>query len=252
MIVAGTLEAAVPSPDPVSLEQGYLLRKTLFSSPCHERPSPHAYLIEQSPHSHAQAHFHHDSEFQVIVRGSGQLGRHDVRPFMVHYAGQQTGYGPIVAGGEGLAYLTLRPVTASGIWFLPESRPLMDPRIRRGQLSSAWLAPSDQASLARQQGTAAEVVLEPRPDGLAAWRLKAAPGMPISPPRHGNGAGRFHMVAGGSLRWGGRDLPELATLWVSNDEAAFDAVAGERGLDVLVMQFPADAWAFPDPPQRLA
>jgi hypothetical protein len=250
MIRSGTLQSAEPNPGRAELEPGYLIKTTLFSSPPHERPSPHAYLIEQSPNSFARSHFHHNSEFQVIVRGSGQFGRHDVRPYTVHYAGQQTGYGPLSAGDDGLAYLTLRPVTEFGIWYLPESREYMDPRIRRGQVSSECLLPSDTHSLAALATPHVEIAIEPKASGLAAWRVRVPPENNLPIPAHDNGAGRFYMIAGGTLRCRGMELPELGTLWVSQDEPAFEAVAGAAGADVLVMQFPANAWEFPDPPVR--
>lgn len=248
MLLMGTMETAVPSPNRIDLDEGYLERKLFFRSPEHERPSPHAYFIQQSPNSFARSHFHHNSEFQLIVGGSGRLGRHDVRPFVVHYAGQQTGYGPIVAGEAGLAYITLRAVTHSGIWYLPDSRAVMDARIPKGQVSSAWLAPAGTGSPVMEQGGDVQAVLEPKPSGLAAWRVKTAPGMSLPQTLHANGAGRFYMVAGGSMRIDGRELPELSVVWLSQDDPVLEAVAGAQGADVLVMQFPANAWEFPDPP----
>lgn len=248
MILSGTLEEARLNPGSTPLERGYLHKRVLISSPEGERPSPHAYLIEQSPDSFAKPHFHHNSEFQIITAGSGLLGRHEVKPFIVHYAGQQTGYGPIAAGSEGLSYLTLRPVMESGIWYLPESREYMDPRIRRHQISSACLPPCDEPELEARRDTAIDAVIEPAASGLAAWRVRMPPGAVLAPPAHANGAGRFYVVTCGSMLVGETRLVQLGTVWVSNEETGFELRAGERGLEALVMQFPANAWEFPDAP----
>jgi hypothetical protein len=68
-------------------------------------------------------HFHTQNQFQVFIEGSGSFGRHQISPYIVHYAGAFTGYGPIVAGSEGLEYLTLRAVRDLGAQFLPDKMP---------------------------------------------------------------------------------------------------------------------------------
>ena len=250
MVLTGTLEDAVPSPGSTLLDRGHLHKKTLFASAEGQRPSPHAYLIEQSANSFARSHFHHNAEFQIIVAGGGTFGRHEVRPFMVHYAGQQTGYGPLAAGSEGLSYLTLRAVTETGIWFLPESREYMDRRIPKGQVHSEWLPLCELPVLQSRGEPVVEVVIAPRQSGLGAWRVQVPAGRSLAPPAHPRGAGRFYVVIGGALKLGSMRFSYLGTVWVSNDEPGVELAAGEQGLDLLAMQFPANAWAFPDAPVR--
>src|SRR5678816_3651970 len=72
--------------------------------------SPTVFLVEQAPNVSLRTHFHRQNQFQIFVRGSGTIGRHPLGPLMVHYAGAYSGYGPLVAGPEGLAYFTLRTV----------------------------------------------------------------------------------------------------------------------------------------------
>src|SRR5437763_8679238 len=73
-----------------------------------------------------------NSQFQVFVHGSGTLGRTPVAAFVVQYVAPHTGYGPIVAGPEGIWYMTLRPSFPTGqpgykpVLYLPESRPVLD------------------------------------------------------------------------------------------------------------------------------
>ena len=245
-MLTGTLEAARLNPVPTGLTRGFLRKRTLIESAVGELPSPHAYLIEQSPDSFALSHFHHNAEFQIIVGGDGLFGRRPVRPFMVHYAGQQTGYGPLAAGPQGLVYLTLRPVTEFGIWYLPESRDVMDPRIPRGQVHSDVLP-------ARAAGVAATIsseVIAARGDGLAAWRVQAPAGARVTLPSHPGGGGCFHVVIGGNMTVAGERFGHLGTVWTGAQEAPPGLVAGGTGLDLLVMQFPGNAWAFTEPPAR--
>src|SRR3954464_12357154 len=66
---------------------------------------PMAFLVEQPPGSVVQTHFHEANQFQLVVGGSGTLGKHAVQPIAVHYSNAFSAYGPITAGEEGLQYL---------------------------------------------------------------------------------------------------------------------------------------------------
>src|SRR5580765_547923 len=57
-----------------------------------EPQGPEAFLVEQPPASILGAHFHAVSQFQVIVAGSGALGKHSLEPVHVHYSNRHTGY----------------------------------------------------------------------------------------------------------------------------------------------------------------
>jgi hypothetical protein len=66
-------------------------------------------------------------QFQVVVRGSGLIGKHEVAPLTVHFAAAYTGYGPTHAGEQGLDYLVFRLGVDAGAAYLPESRDAMKP-----------------------------------------------------------------------------------------------------------------------------
>ena len=85
-------------------------------------PRPQAFLVEQSANWTLPPHFHQEHQFQVFVGGRGSLGAHPVAHLAVHYASPHSGYGPLVSGDQGLAYLTLRAVGDTGAWYLPEQR----------------------------------------------------------------------------------------------------------------------------------
>ncbi len=247
-MLTGTLEAAKLNPVPTELTRGFLRKKTLIESAVGALPSPHAYLIEQSADSFAPSHFHHNAEFQIIVAGDGMFGRRPVKPYMVHYAGQQTGYGPLAAGPNGLSYLTLRPVTEFGIWYLPESREYMDPRIPHGQVHSEVLP--DRAS--GMAGQLLSEVIAPRADGLASWRVQLPVEGKAVLPAHPGGGGAFLVVIGGAMVIAGETFGTLCTVWAGTGEPAPDIHAGPEGVDFLVMQFPGNAWVFTEQPVRKA
>ena len=51
-----------------------------------------------------------------------KVASHPLGLVTVHYSSPEAGYGPIVAGPEGLEYLTLRRVSEQGAFYLPDER----------------------------------------------------------------------------------------------------------------------------------
>ncbi len=230
------------------LEGGVVEKDTLIASPEGAPPAPNAFLIRQSPHYVIRPHFHFNSQFQVVVEGSGHLGNHEVRPFTVHYANRQTGYGPIVAGPNGLAYFTLRAAMEAGAYFLPESNAQRDLSVRKMQVTAPAASPAEDAERASRTVSSVEVLIEPNADGLAAWLLRVPAGAAVSWPVHGNGAGRYCLVGAGLLDVAGETLPRNGLVWVPADEVPA-ARAGSAGVDIVVMQFPASVVHDQAPPQ---
>jgi hypothetical protein len=97
---------------------------------------------------------------------------------------------------------------------------------------------SDVDSLTKRQDNALETVIEPEDDGLAAWFLRAAPGVTAHAPHPNQGGGQYVLVARGNLLQDGNALPCLSCLYVSADEEPLALQAGPQGLEVLIMQFP--------------
>ena len=114
---------------------------------------PQAFLVEQDPNWTLRTHFHLQFQFQVVVAGSGTLGRHPLAPYTVHYTTPESGYGPIVSGDEGLSYFTIREVGGRGAHFLPESREEMQAGLAKAQVTSSRAAPLPAAGLAARRVT---------------------------------------------------------------------------------------------------
>lgn len=236
-----TLERARPARRALDKPQFVGFVTDLIASDAQARPRPQAFLVEQSAHWTLPTHFHLQHQFQLVVGGSGSIGRNPLGPLSVHYASPHSGYGPIVSGGEGLAYLTLRVMSDLGAWYLPESREQLQLRIRKQQ---AHGAPSAQVTAQALQALAApaeETLIAPDAGGLAAWLLRLPPhARRPAPAGQAQDGGRFYVVTQGALRVGEETLPGLATVFVPQGEP-LGIEAGDTGLELIVLQFPAEA-----------
>lgn len=232
MIRTGTLDQAQANRRHLRLANGTGYWRSDFIEPGPEVDAatqpwrPQAFLVEQDPDSEILPHYHEEDEFQVVVEGDGRFGRHPVRPITVHFAGSHTGYGPIHSGGRGLWYFSLRPRKDPGARFLPEWRDRMRKGSKRHILADPILA----------AGTGAATVIEPQPDGIAAWALAAAPGSRIAPPEAPAGATRYYLVIDGSVVWREEHLPRLSVIFT--DGETFHPDAGSYGARLLALQFP--------------
>ena len=236
MIRTGTLEKARAERRHHVLPNGTgYWRNGLIASPAEDAVAPQAFLVEQDPGTVIEPHFHLQDEFQVMVGGSGSLGRHAVQPVSVHYAGAHTGYGPITAGSEGLDYFTLRSRMDTGAQFLPGARDKMQ-RVPKRHLLGPVLAPCEASDLAARQAPEVVALIEPQADGIAAWMLRVPAGNSSVAPVH-PGGGRFLLVIGGVLELNGERLPRLSTAFVSAEESMPLLCAGSEGLEVLLLQF---------------
>ncbi len=239
MIRSATLEGEQANRRHLTLTNGTgYWRSDLILSTENDSPAPQAFLIQQDPNTVIRPHFHVQNQFQVVAEGGGTLGRHTVAPIQVHYASRHTGYGPITAGSQGLSYFTLRAVTTPYAYFLPESRDQMLSLPKRNLFGHAFALSSAQTLRARKE-VAIETIIEQQPDGVAAWLLRLPPSAKFVLSEQAEGADRFYLVGEGVMVARSERLPRFATAFVSADERGFELVAGEQGLEALVLQFPA-------------
>ena len=207
-----------------------------------ERPDmPVAFLVEQKAQTIVPPHFHEVPQFQVIVEGHGTLGKQEVQPLTLHYTNAYTGYGPIGAAEDGMAFFTLRnQFDAGGARYFPAGRSFMKPAPKRHRVSG-HLALSDATTLHSRRSAMLDAVFAPEADGLAAWLLRAVPGTSTQTPAPEQGGGQYVLVAGGSLLHDGMTFPRLSCVYVSCDEGPLTLQAGSEGLEVLILQFPRPA-----------
>jgi hypothetical protein len=195
---------------------------------------PMAFLVEQDPGSTAQAHYHQQDQFQLVVGGEAMFGVHEVRPVTVHFTGAHTAYGPIRASqDDGVWYFTLRNGFDPGARFMtmPENRvALRSVAGRKHRESVAGPLASSTAP--------AETLLGPDADGMTAWRYSVAPGETFAGFDPATGRGQYWVVTGGSMTRDGATLPKLSCAFVFPDDLPFQAVAGPSGLEIVAMQFP--------------
>ena len=198
---------------------------------------PMAFLVEQDPGSTASAHYHQQDQFQLVVGGYGTMGLHEIGPVTVHFTGAHTAYGPIKASkDQGVWYFTLRNGFDPGARFMqmPENRAALRTITGRAHREAVAgpLAPPTAPT---------ETLLGREADGMAAWRYALPAGAHIAGPDPADGRGQYWVVTSGSLTHGGEALPRLSCAFVYPDDAAFEAVAGAEGVEVIAMQFPLRA-----------
>ena len=198
---------------------------------------PMAFLVEQDAGCVAPSHFHQADQFQVVVAGDGRLGTHDVAPVAVHYAGAWSPYGPLVAGGSGLHYFTLRNGWDPGARYMQEERALL--RSVPGRRHREVVAAPRPASVELvDTAPICEPCLPESDDGLVARRYVLPAGARAVGANPASGDGQYWVVIGGSMLHDRTELAERACVFLSPDEPAFTAVAGPGGLEVLSLQFP--------------
>ena len=183
--------------------------------------APHGFLTHRPAGEFIAPHFHDVPQYQIVVEGSGRLGKHPLAPVTVHYVDSYTPYGPIVGGDDGIAFFTLRSqITACDAQYMPQSRASL---VRKaGRAFSVQVEPSEgtrQIIAATEDGLGARFLVLERGESA---RLEPSAG------------GRFVIVLEGQLA----DGPgKFACAFQTAGEAAEDVQAGAKGAKLLVLDF---------------
>ncbi len=209
---------------------------------------PQILLVEQPVEgSTVLTHYHSQDQFQVFIEGNGTLGRHAVNPVTVHYTNRYTGYGPIIAGPQGVSYYVLRPsfdtlVTGQYV-HVPELRDKLKshPGPKRSIVVDAIAIRSD-AELRALREVEVQRVIEDRPQdveaGLFADVIILGPGMRYRCPDPEGGGGQVALVLAGEILRDGARFGRPSGIAVTRDEAAVELLAAGGGAQVLLMQYP--------------
>ncbi|WP_180899712.1 hypothetical protein [Martelella soudanensis] len=205
-----------------------------------------AFRIDMSSNMQLDSHFHIVDQFQIFIAGSGVIGRDRADMITAHYADHHTGYGPLVADGNGMSYLTLRSKTDAGLVKLstPNVREQLKPTKRRHRVSEKVVLSIPPVLEHREEVTTETVMPEkPGDDGMTVKVYRMGSGMETRAPDTDGTGGYFVIVMNGSLIHDGAEYEPWSLLWVSKTEAAPVLKAGEKGLEAMVTVFPVwDEW----------
>ena len=195
---------------------------------------PMAYIVSQAPGSQLRPHFHQADQFQVFIAGSGRIGTHAVQPLTVHFAAAHSPYGPIVAGSEGLQYLTLRRSWDPGAQYMPESAPkLRAIPGRRHRTHTSEVVALDALPLSLPGASRVECLFAEQDVG--AWLVALGPRAEYAAEV---AADRFAYVLAGEPSLQSHPLSTGTCLFASADEGPLRVIAGASGASLLLAQFP--------------
>jgi quercetin dioxygenase-like cupin family protein len=240
MIVTGSREHGLSRRRHLRLDDGFeYFKGEWLESGRDPHLSPTMFLVEQGPHSRLAPHFHRENEFQVVVQGGGRFGAHDVQAVTVHYAGAFTGYGPVIAGDQGLSYFTIRSVFEQGAVLLPGREHMV--RGPKRQFHTTPYPAADAQALATRRTAESVELLPPQTDGIAATRILLPPGGTGQAPTPAGGSGQYVMVIAGTLLHEGRTFTQWEPIFLSPDESPLPLRAGPGGADVLALRLAVKA-----------
>lgn len=194
---------------------------------------PQAQAIAQDAANVIAPHFHDVAQFQVIVGGTGIIGRHPVTKGTFRFVDAHRVYGPVRPDDSGLVYLTLRAAhDPCGPHYMPESRELLADR-----------RPIDPRGLGfdvTALDTCWRDVRYSDPDGLDVSACNFSRYEPMH--LQMGGAGGYVVLIGGELEGTegiGRTARRSAVscCWLHAEQRLEDR-AGGNGARVLRLQFP--------------
>lgn len=182
------------------------------------------------------AHFHEVDQFQVIMDGSGNFGRHPVKPYCIHFSRAYTPYGPLQADkSTGWAFMVLRSRRDSGAQRFPQSVE----KLKQIPDRQPWQITTQAKFPARASDVNVQEVPEIRDDqGLFTHTVSMRTNARMTAPDPTVGDGQYVVVVKGSLVYESKERQAPAVVFIKRDEPAFEIVAGAHGLDAIVMNFP--------------
>ena len=201
--------------------------------------APTAFLAKYDPGDRSCAHFHAVDQFQILVQGKGQFGRHEVAPYYVHFARAYTPYGPLHSDQQtGWTFMTLRTRYDPGAQRLPGALP----KLKQAADRKPWQVTTSAAFPAAGSGVSVHDIPEIRDDqGLFVRALTMAAGARSTAPAPAGGDGQYVVVVKGSLLHDNRERQALTVVHIKPDEDAFKIQAGAHGLEALILNFPRGA-----------
>jgi rubredoxin len=206
-----------------------------FRSTVDAPDGPMAFLAQYPPGDNSSTHFHTVDQFQILVQGGGDFGRHQVAPYYVHFARAFTPYGPLHANEKtGWTFMTLRSRFDPGAQRLPGALPRLKAASR-----NPWQITTNAPFPPATSGACMLDVPDIKDDqGLFVKSLTMTPGAKITAPSPAGGDGQFVVVVKGSMLHGGSERRALTVSFVKPDVEALQIQAGPDGLEALILNFP--------------
>jgi hypothetical protein len=197
--------------------------------------SPQVFLVEMPPRRVIYPHFHGVPQFQLVVDGSGKLGRHGIDGRVLHYTDAWTSYGPIEAGASGLSFFTIRCRPDVGAHYMPGQRD------ERGGPAGEQFTVALGATRAAAPDDTAQVVMQRASDGMSAHDITLRAGAPwhADPVTEASDHDYLLVVLDGSVRVGEREYaPWSWASVVSTVEDGAVVAGGSEGGRFLQLRFP--------------
>jgi hypothetical protein len=198
---------------------------------------PQSYLIKQLPNITNPLHFHMQNQFQVFIVGSGSFGRHEVLPYVVHYAGAYTGYGPIIAGDQGLQYLTLRCSRDLGAKFLPAQMKFFK-KGPKHHYTSPSILPEEKQKLNQLNEVLMDWVHYEEKSHLGIGVLKIPPHTEYPISLLQDVAGLFLVVMEGLVFANQQKLVKNENLYIPEGHNTYTVCTADCGVQILFLQMP--------------
>ncbi len=209
-------------------------------------PGPQAVMSDMAPNEIIKPHFHGTAQFQLFPAGSGTLGRNEkpIQSLMVQFKDHHTAYGPIVAGANGLTFMSLRVFTGNSApvyLHQPDFKEHLRPSKRRNLLSPQLQLSTPSVMRFRKEASW-ESIFDPASinDEMNAQLLRLGAGQTSAGPDPKRAGGYYVFVANGSMNKDSEELPLWSMTVVEPNEEEFEIKAGDKGLEALVLEFPLD------------
>jgi rubredoxin len=172
----------------------------------------------------------------VIMDGSGDFGRHPVKPYCVHFSRAYTPYGPLTADRKtGWAFMVLRSRFDPGAQRFPQSLE----KLKQVPDRQPWQVTTDVTFPEPTPGVSVQDVPQIRDDqGLFTQTVAMGARARMTTPDQAGGDGQYVVVVKGSLVHEGKERAAPAVVFLKRDEPAFEIVAGDQGLEAIIMNFP--------------
>jgi hypothetical protein len=219
-------------------QTGVVYRVTDFigTSRAEHAPGPQAFLTDVlTPNGVIRPHFHTVDGFHVITAGEGTVGKQPLRYGTIHYTDAYTPYGPIAAGPDGIGILEFRNAHTATSHYMPDSRDeLRGRKAGRNIVVDVRLDPAARPDAGR---FTSQTLIEPQPDGLAAYLVSAGGGARVAGELADAAGARYYVVASGNVAYPGKTLDPWSCIFVGAGEPPPSIVAGPAGADVMVLQF---------------